>query len=168
VQISVDESEVKRRIEAFISRKREEINQNNLTDFIEEQGEDLCARVSSNIYRIKDSKGHLKIRRIRNEIGPLDDRSIAKHKVDENSEKIFSSIDERLKETENFLKLKSSAVPKDVYQRLKIIEDHISLLQSISPEYSQFLVHNESSQKYKTVYSVNDLDKIIASMEKSQ
>ncbi len=59
VQINVDESEVGRRIRDFIERKREEIDRNNIRDFIVKKG-DGCARIESVIFRVKDSKGHLK------------------------------------------------------------------------------------------------------------
>jgi hypothetical protein len=59
VQINVDESEVERRIQNFIERKREEIDRNNIRDFIAKKS-DGCARVNSVIFRVKDSKGHLR------------------------------------------------------------------------------------------------------------
>jgi hypothetical protein len=59
VQINVDESEVGRRIRDFIERKREEIDRNNVRDFTVKKG-DGCARIESVIFRVKDSKGHLK------------------------------------------------------------------------------------------------------------
>lgn len=162
MQIKVNENAVKQRIEAFIRRKREEINQNNLLDFLEKSSEDSCARIASNVYRIKDSKGHLRIKRVQNETGPSDQSNFSNPY---DGVKNFSSIDERLQNSEKFLKLESNSIPKDIYQRLKIIEDHISHLQSISPEYSRFLVCKDSAPKKKTVYSVNEIDEIIASIE---
>lgn len=62
VQINVDEDEIGRRIKNFIERKREEIDKSNIKDFIDtkDDGDDGCARVNSVIFRVKDSKGHLK------------------------------------------------------------------------------------------------------------
>lgn len=161
VQITADETEVQRRIEAFINQKRGEINQNNLTDFLEQGSENSCARVNSNVYRIKDSKGHLRIKRVKNEVGPLTESSKLV-KSDESTN--FCSINERLKDSESFLKLESNSIPKDIYERLKKIEDQISHLQSVSPEYSQFFARKDSAAK-KNAYSAEDLDRIIASME---
>lgn len=92
LQIRADESEMKRRINCFIERKREEIDLNNIQEFIErkptkierltEAKEDktdenmvdeessTCARVCSTVYRIKGSSTHLQIDRVKNEIGP--------------------------------------------------------------------------------------------------
>lgn len=61
MQIKVDEDEIARRINKFIENKRDEINRSNIQDFIETKAEDdSCARVNSVVFRIKDSKGHLK------------------------------------------------------------------------------------------------------------
>lgn len=66
-QIRADEAEIKRRLNCFIERKREEIDVNNVQDFIAKpmsntgnQEEDSCARVRSTIYRVKGSNSHLK------------------------------------------------------------------------------------------------------------
>lgn len=159
VQITVDEDEVQRRIQAFIDKKRSEANENNVRDFIEGRMEDSCARVNSCMYRIKDSKGHLRVRKVKNESGPLDTAS------SEPAPTSFDSIDERLRGAETFLRIDRTAIPKDVYQRLKFIEDHIADLKTISPEYSQFIAARGSAVKKKTVYSLEDLDRIIANME---
>lgn len=170
VQVRADGDEVQRRIEAFIELKREEINRNNLNDFIEAKDNFSCARVASNVYRIEDSKGHLRIKRVKNITGPND----AKTLLDETAqpeplstarEMNYCSIDERLQDVENYMKFGSSSIPKDIYQRLKIIEDQISILKTVSPEYSQFVISKDSAPKRKVEYSLSDLDKIIASME---
>lgn len=164
VQITVDEDEVQRRIRAFIDMKRSEANE-NVRDFIDSNIEDSCARVNSCVYRIKDSKGHLRVRKVKNESGPAVTASPAPATAQPAS---FDSIDERLRGAESFLKLDSAAIPKDVYQRLKMIEDHIADLRAISPEYSQFLAAkggSAGSAVKKTVYSLEDLDRIILKME---
>lgn len=169
VQITVAEDEIKQRINAFIALKREEINQNNLRDFIETGcDDDSCARLTSSVYRIKNSKSHLRIKRINNEIDAVHDV------VDQsenftgqeatNSDAAFTGVTERLENVEKFLHLNSSAIPKDIYQRLKLLEDQISYLKTISPEYSQFVGRKDSTLKRK-VYTVSDLDRIIAAME---
>lgn len=163
VQVTVDEVEMQSRIRLFIELKREENNENNLRDFIDEGNEDSCARVSSNVYRIKDSKGHLRIRRIKNETGPLDHRNGNTNEPQSNIS--FSGVSERLENVEDFLEFECKSVPKDVYHRLKLIEDQIAHLKTISPEYSKFLIRKDSAPKRKTFYTISDLDKIIASME---
>lgn len=63
--------EVNRRVNCFVDRKREEINVNNVQDFIEIPATDVatpeeefsCARVNSSVYRIKNASSHLKGKR---------------------------------------------------------------------------------------------------------
>lgn len=159
VQVKVDENEMMNRIKSFIELKRKEINENNLRDFIDDGNEDSCARVSSNVYRIKDSKGHLRIRRIKNESGPT--VKMSEHESNDS----FCGISERLEKAEAFFKFEFKSIPKDVYQRLKQIEDQIAHLKTISPEYSKFVIRKDSAPRKKAVYAISDLDKIIASME---
>lgn len=52
-------------------------------------------------------------------------------------------IEERLKNAECHLKL-HGPVPKDIYSRLKQIEDRILYLEGLSPEYFQFWVNISS------------------------
>lgn len=67
IQIGVDENEVRRRVTCFVDRKREEIDCNNIRDFIDnettnaedEEEEFSCARVNSTVYR-KGIGSHLK------------------------------------------------------------------------------------------------------------
>lgn len=66
LQIRADETEIKRRVNCFIERKREEIDINNVQDFIGRSQEivmdeeDTCARVRSTAYRVKGSNSHLR------------------------------------------------------------------------------------------------------------
>lgn len=50
-----------------------------------------------------------------------------------------SGIEERFTNAEKFLGI-NKPVPRDVYERLRIIEDRILYLESVSPEYRNFLV----------------------------
>lgn len=50
-----------------------------------------------------------------------------------------STLDDRISTTEKILRL-NRPVPKDVYARLKNIEDRILYLEGISPEYKDFWV----------------------------
>lgn len=160
VQITVGEDEIQRRIKSFVDLKREEINQNNLRDFIEAGSDDLCARVSSNVYRVKDLKGHLKIRRIINEVGPIvKSEEIPHHNPN------FSGVSERLQCIEDSLQVPTNSTPKDIYQRLKNLEDQLAYLKTVSPEYLKFKTRIDASKAKKTVYTISDLDSIISSME---
>lgn len=169
-QIRVDEPEIRRRIACFINRKRDEINSNNIQDFITEassiQDKDLsCARVNSTVYRIKDSKSHLKIHRVKNETGPqttnyknalnklMENVTSAKLKSDPNvaikSSSLSSGLQERLENAESFLNLHTEQLStKPIFQRLKDIENRILYLETLSPEYSHFLVIIAFSEHY--------------------
>lgn len=157
VQITVNEDEVQRRIQSFVGQKREEINRNNLRDFIDDEAEDSCARVASNVYRIKDSKGHLKLKQALNETGP-EDRT-----EDTGNAGSFSGIKERLQDVQAFFRNEDFPLPKDIYKRLKAIENEVQHLKTISPEYSHYV--SGRSLPVKTIYTVEDLEKIISAME---
>lgn len=68
VQIHADEFEINRRVNCFVERKRDEINENNLQDFIEplstnsaDNSEGMtCARIRSTVYHTKDLRTHLR------------------------------------------------------------------------------------------------------------
>lgn len=49
------------------------------------------------------------------------------------------ALEERFRITEKFLGL-AKPVPRDIYERLKNIEDRILYLESVSPEYKDFWV----------------------------
>lgn len=165
VQIVVDENEMQQRIQSFIELKRDEINRNNLIDFIDSSfADESCARIASSVYKVNGSKGHLKIKRVKNETGPIADDGKVQNS---NPETIFSGIDERLVIAEKFLQIKSTPLPKDVYQRLKAIEDRIAHLNTISPEYSRFTANTEeTTPTSRLAYSIQDLDSIIDSMQR--
>ena len=54
----------------------------------------------------------------------------------------FPTIEERLAENENYLGI-NKPVPKNFYERIKNIEDRISHLESLSPEYKEFWVESD-------------------------
>ncbi|XP_031626998.1 molybdopterin synthase catalytic subunit [Contarinia nasturtii] len=166
LQIRADETEIKRRIASFIGRKREEINSSNVYDFItdtkhsgDDDNEMRCARVNSTVYRIKGSKGHLKVHRVKNESGPqttnykgaldklMENNSPIKIKPDPDmpSKTLSSGIEERISNAETHLNIMTTNVTtKTVFERLKAIEEKILYLETLSPEYSHFL--NKSIQ----------------------
>lgn len=157
LQIRADEMEIKRRLNCFIERKREEIDINNVHDFIAERRTDVaestCARVNSTIHRVKGTNTHLKVHRVKNEFGPqtvnytnaLDklmvNASPMKIKQDPDTPSITvpQSINERFVNAEKFLNL-SSVETKSIFERLKAIENRILYLEALSPEYGHFLV----------------------------
>lgn len=161
VRINVDEDEMQRRIQSFIDLKRDEINKSNLRDFIVPADSESCARTASNVYRLKDSKGHLRVKRMKNVEVPMDQAEAEPQPQPEAS----SSINERLETVETFLKLEATSIPKDVYQRLKFLEDQVAYLKTVSPEYSHFIKGKDPSPKIKHIYTVSEIDEMIAEME---
>lgn len=68
VQIRVNDSELNRRVECFLKRKRDEINLFNINDYkkhscetkSEEVQKESCARTQSILIKQQQSSGHLK------------------------------------------------------------------------------------------------------------
>lgn len=156
LQIRADEMEIKRRLNCFIERKREEIDINNVHDFIAEEcvnDDSTCARVNSTVHRVKGTNTHLKVHRVKNEFGPqtvnytnaldklMQTASPMKIKLDPDAPTIPvpQSINERLVNAEKFLNLPSTDT-KSIFERLKVIENRILYLEALSPEYGHFLV----------------------------
>ncbi|KOB68192.1 Molybdopterin synthase catalytic subunit, partial [Operophtera brumata] len=118
VQINVSNAELQQRIQNFIERKREQVNINNIHDFIPSKGEsetgeeETCARVRT---------------QVNNEWGP---QTVNNHVQSERADDtgLPSSIAERVINIENYLNI--GPVPKDVYRRLKEMEDKIAYLQA--------------------------------------
>lgn len=158
-QIRANEAEIQRRINCFINRKRDEINSYNVQDFISDQvskddNEMTCARVNSTVYRAKGAKSHLKVHRVKNEYGPqttnykdaldklMENVSPVKIKFDpDTTAAVPINMQERITNAESFLNIPSDrSVTKSIFERMKAIEDKILYLETLSPEYSHFLV----------------------------
>ncbi|KYN28718.1 Molybdopterin synthase catalytic subunit [Trachymyrmex cornetzi] len=146
VQIRANSEELNRRIESFIERKRQHVNTVNVQEFCrysENNGnENSCARVDAILIRRKDSRSHIKVHRVLNEWGPQTiDQSILRKPITNNTSfdvsDSFPILDERISVTERMIGI-NKPVPKDIYKRLKNIEDRILHLESISPEYKDF------------------------------
>ncbi|KAJ0173474.1 hypothetical protein K1T71_010623 [Dendrolimus kikuchii] len=175
VQINVSSDELQQRIQNFIERKREQVNVSNIQDFIPgvaESGEDTetCARVRTQFVRRNDSKGHLKIRKVNNEWGPQTvPNAIKAEQTPEVG--LPSSIAERVLAVEKFLNI--GPVSKDIYKRLKDMEDKIAYLEAVSPEYAQFWKNkgseNEDMKPENLVdytFSADDISRKIEQLEK--
>ncbi len=92
------------------------------------------------------------VHRVRNEYGPqtisaeytdtLDKlmfTSPTKIKLENNASTAPSRIEERLVNAERFLNIKTEG-SRNIYERIKNIEDRILHLETVSPEYNHFLV----------------------------
>ncbi|XP_058789966.1 molybdopterin synthase catalytic subunit isoform X2 [Phymastichus coffea] len=143
VQIKADAKELNRRIESFISRKREQVNALNLHEFCINrtpiQNEDdeatcVCARVNAVFMRGYDSKNRLKVHRVYNQWSHQNIKPVIPVKLENKSGNYPSALEERLSTTEKILGV-NKPVPRDIYQRIKKIEDRLLFLEGLSPEY---------------------------------
>ncbi|XP_076758911.1 MAP3K12-binding inhibitory protein 1-like [Xylocopa sonorina] len=180
VQIRATSDELNNRISSFIERKRQQVNIVNIQEFCchrdqNDDNEDSCARVDAILIRRKDSKSHVKVHRVLNAWGPqtVDQHTLYKASVSgtvQTNNNYSSVLDERLSTTERILGI-NRPVPKDVYERLKNIEDRILYLEGISPEYKDFWAEDTSSLKgtfkpvRKRTYSMAELDSKLHELE---
>ncbi|CAK1583992.1 unnamed protein product [Parnassius mnemosyne] len=177
VQINVSNEELQQRIQHFIERKREQVNISNIVDFIpgysesEMQDSETCARVRTQFVRRSDSKSHLKIRKVYNEWGPQTVRGMGECGGDGDGERggLPEGVAERLRAAEQFVNV--TPVGRDVYSRLKAVEERISHLLAVSPEYAHFWKVKQESADVKQesmdyVFSADDITRKIELLEK--
>lgn len=156
VQIKAGKAEIERRIFAFIERKRIEINENNIRDFcsvIDCNQENSCARTDAVFTPYPGHKSHVKVSRVVNSYGPQtrtlgagQTRQKPRNTVPECGNQ---AVEERLQNMEAHLKLFSGGpVPKDIYERIKRLENRILELEGLSPEY--FYSMNPPNKRQKT------------------
>ncbi|EFN84820.1 molybdopterin synthase catalytic subunit [Harpegnathos saltator] len=180
VQIQASPEELNRRIESFIERKRQQVNIVNVREFCchSEQNEDnknSCARVDAILMHRNDSKSHMKVHRVFNIWGPqmVDQSALRKlsSSTSPNSANPFPVLDERISISERILGI-NKPVPKDIYKRLKIIEDKILYLEGISPEYKEFwitkdidILKGNLKSVQKRTYSMAEIDSKLYELE---
>ncbi|XP_014489455.1 PREDICTED: molybdopterin synthase catalytic subunit [Dinoponera quadriceps] len=182
VQIRANAEELNHRIESFIEKKRRQANIGNVREFCcrSEQNEDnqnSCARVDAILMHRNDSKSHMKVHRVFNIWGPQTvDQSILRRttisSTSSNTANPFPILNERFSVTERILGI-NKPVPKDIYERLKIIEDKILYLEGISPEYKEFwagkdidILKGNLKPVQKRTYSTAELDSKLHELER--
>ncbi|GFN97044.1 MAP3k12-binding inhibitory protein 1 [Plakobranchus ocellatus] len=164
VQIKASsEDEVKRRIEAFISNKRNEVDEQNIREFINpfttEPGVG-CARCEAVYLHREDGKSHITLKQVENTYGPqtrlpAEDFSSMRLPVDRER---AEAVEERLANMEFHLNMENDG--RSIFERLKSLEKRISFLEGLSPEY--FLTGippNEQSNAAKPSFSVIEKEK---------
>ncbi|KAK9960199.1 hypothetical protein ABG768_010274 [Culter alburnus] len=175
VQIKAANSEIERRISAFIERKQLEINENNVREFcnvIDCNQEDSCARTDAVFTPYPGFKSHVKVTRVINTYGPQT-RGARAELGDQPQGSISRdcgnpAIEERLHNMESHLKLPPTGpVPQSVYQRLKKLEDRILELEGLSPEYfhSTNYSHKRPKASMSQNYSLAELDGKISAVK---
>nr|XP_020657642.1 MAP3K12-binding inhibitory protein 1 isoform X1 [Pogona vitticeps] len=177
VQIKAGKAEIERRISAFIERKQAEINENNVREFcnvIDCNQENSCARTDAVFTPYPGFKSHVKVSRVLNTYGPQTRSEGAfgsSHKSNNTPHDCGNqAVEERLQNIEAHLRLQTGGpVPKDIYQRIKKLEDKILELEGMSPEYFQSV--NLSSKRRKAQqtqnYSLAELDEKINALKQT-
>ena len=119
VQITASNDEINGRINQFIAAKRADIDNANIMEFCGEVTDESCARTNAVLTKKRDSKSHLRKSVVANQKGPS----------------MTSVLDDRLSNLETAAGVNPlPPIPKDVYERLKALEDRLLLLERISPD----------------------------------
>ncbi|XP_041514739.1 MAP3K12-binding inhibitory protein 1 isoform X1 [Microtus oregoni] len=178
VQIKAGKAEIDRRISAFIERKQAEINENNVREFcnvIDCNQENSCARTDAVFTPYPGFKSHVKVSRVVNTYGPQtrpEGIPGSGHKPPGTLRDCGNqAVEERLQNIEAHLRLQTGGpVPRDIYQRIKKLEDKILELEGISPEYFQSVNFSGKRRKVQPAqqnYSLAELDEKISALKRS-
>ncbi|XP_055990119.1 MAP3K12-binding inhibitory protein 1 isoform X2 [Sorex fumeus] len=177
VQIKAGKAEIDRRISAFIERKQAEINENNVREFcnvIDCNQENSCARTDAVFTPYPGFKSHVKVSRVVNTYGPQtrpEGTQGPGHKPNSLLRDCGNqAVEERLQNIEAHLRLQTGGpVPRDIYQRIKKLEDKILELEGISPEYFQSVNFSGKRRKVQPPqnYSLAELDEKISALKQA-
>ncbi|XP_034370281.1 MAP3K12-binding inhibitory protein 1 isoform X3 [Arvicanthis niloticus] len=178
VQIKAGKAEIDRRISAFIERKQAEINENNVREFcnvIDCNQENSCARTDAVFTPYPGFKSHVKVSRVVNTYGPQtrpEGIPGSGHKPAGTLRDCGNqAVEERLQNIEAHLRLQTGGpVPRDIYQRIKKLEDKILELEGISPEYFQSVNFSGKRRKVQPPqqnYSLAELDEKISALKRA-
>ncbi|BFZ11671.1 hypothetical protein BsWGS_14710 [Bradybaena similaris] len=140
---ATSEDEVNRRIQAFIRNKRNEVDECNIREFISPFSSEpgtSCARVEAVYVHRVGQKSHITLKRVENASGPQTqipadddhDRSHLSHRVPVDVQRA-DAVEERLYNLEAHLNIKNDA--REVFARIKALEERVSYLEGLSPEY---------------------------------
>lgn len=142
IQIKAEtEEEVQRRIEAFIDNKRNEIDEQNIREYINPfapEPESGCARTEAVYLHREGEKSHISLKRVDNADGPQtrqapdDSGPYCKSRLPVDRERA-EAVEERLVNMELHLNMKNDG--QSIFERLKALEKRISFLEGLSPEY---------------------------------
>ncbi|KAH9519450.1 hypothetical protein Btru_002668 [Bulinus truncatus] len=139
---AANEEEVFRRIDAFIRNKRIEVNERNIREFISPalvETDTSCARTEAVYIHRDGEKSHISLKKVDNAYGPqtllpadedYDHKSYRHVPVDVQR---ADAVEERLRNMENHLNIDPDS--KNVFSRIKALEERINFLEGLSPEY---------------------------------
>ncbi|KAK3783411.1 hypothetical protein RRG08_033672 [Elysia crispata] len=136
-----NEEEVQRRIEAFITNKRNEIDEQNIREFINpftsEPGSGSARTEAVYLHR-EGEKSHISLKRVDNTDGPQTrlasdfNEAHCSSRLPVDRERA-EAVEERLANMEYHLNMESDGC--GIFERLKALEKRIIFLESLSPEY---------------------------------
>ncbi|KAG8449523.1 hypothetical protein GDO86_016242 [Hymenochirus boettgeri] len=177
IQIKAKKAEIDRRILAFMERKQAEINENNVREFcnvIDCNQENSCARTDAVFTPYPGFKSHIKVSRVVNTYGPQtknDSTRSSRLRMNPLQRGCGNqAVEERLQNIECHLRLQTGGpVPKDIYQRIKKLEDKILELEGISPEYFHSLDVSKKRKMAQSAenYSLAEIDQKINKLKQS-
>ncbi|XP_039770019.1 MAP3K12-binding inhibitory protein 1 isoform X2 [Ornithorhynchus anatinus] len=170
--------QIDRRISAFIERKQAEINENNVREFcnvIDCNQENSCARTDAVFTPYPGFKSHVKVSRVVNTYGPQTRAEGAQGSGLKATNTLRDcgnqAVEERLQNIEAHLRLQTGGpVPRDIYQRIKKLEDKILELEGLSPEYFQSVSFSGKRRKIQPPqesYSLAELDEKINALKQA-
>ena len=132
MQVRCGREELQARIEQFCQERRAILDRENVQEFCGVAGTAGCARTTAALTRQASSNSHLRHSLACNLVGPAIPAATTV-KLEPGSEVTAGPLDTRLSELENRAVLAGSTpVPADVYARIKVLEDRLELLESLS------------------------------------
>ncbi|XP_023022503.2 molybdenum cofactor synthesis 2B [Leptinotarsa decemlineata] len=159
-QVKAKCNDIKERLLKFQKRKIRENYLKNQRETLE----DMCLKSDTAFEKKNGSNSHLEVNQTVNSYQHRDQRDF------NYMAKIVPSngIEERLENAEFQLSI-NNPVPKNIYQRLQVIEDRLLHLESSSPEYIQLwdkMTVVSSVPMKKKIFSIEEIDYLIAETEK--
>lgn len=181
IQVLASKAELDRRIAAFIAAKREEINRLNNIDFCRRFEEvpdgESCARVDAILVKKEGSRSHLRTASVPKITGP----QVTCRNVEDAFVMACPSYPEplhnRLQDMEARVFKADCSLPRDLYARMKQLEDRILFLEGTSPEYANAMgilvskaedrdrTRREQARRSQLSASLRDLDEQIEILE---
>lgn len=137
--------------------------------------ENSCARTDAVFTPYPGFKSHVKVSRVVNTYGPQtrpEGIPGSAHKANSMLRDCGNqAVEERLQNIEAHLRLQTGGpVPRDIYQRIKKLEDKILELEGISPEYFQSVNFSGKRRKVQPPqqnYSLAELDEKISALKQA-
>ncbi|XP_063958179.1 MAP3K12-binding inhibitory protein 1-like [Lytechinus pictus] len=194
IQITADNKEIYRRIQAFIDRKQTEKDDTNRREFCPKMPQTTgtsCARTDAVFTSQTGGKSHIKVSQVVNKYGPQTrpalimkphvrpavkrDRITRETSSTNGPAGPVTGVEERLHNMESFLKVKTGSNSSgDIFQRLKHLEKRLLHLESISPEYANLSASMAKTERGDSLgkehaqdTAVHDIDVRIKELQRS-